>query len=56
MVMGRPHDRANGTLQFLEPGEKREYEIEIGVLAGHEEIAEQERACAVAVAAAKSEA
>ena len=50
MVMGRPHDRAEGTLQFLEPGERREYALEIGVLAGPEEIAEQERACRAAVA------
>ena len=49
MVMGRPHDRAEGTLQFLEPGERREYALEIGVLAGPEEIAEQERACRAAV-------
>jgi len=51
MVMGRPHDRAEGTLQFLEPGEKREYRLEIGVLAGPEEIAAQDRACQAAVAA-----
>ncbi len=51
MVMGRPHDRAEGTLQFLAPGEKREYHLEIGVLAGPDEIAAQERACRTAVAA-----
>jgi len=51
MVMGRPHDRSDGTLQFLEPGEKREYHVEIGVLAGPDEIAAQERACKAAIAA-----
>jgi hypothetical protein len=49
MVMGRPHDRAEGTLQFLEPSETREYHVEIGVLAGPEEIAAQERSCRSAV-------
>jgi hypothetical protein len=49
MVMGRPHDRAEGTLQFLEPGEVREYHMEIGVLAGPDEIAAQERACRAAI-------
>ena len=49
MVMGRPHDRAEGALQFLEPGEKREYQLEIGVLSGPEEIAQQERLCRAAV-------
>lgn len=51
MVMGRPHDRADGTLQFLEPGEIREYHVEIGVLAGPEEIAALESRCQAAVAA-----
>ncbi len=29
---GRAEERSRGTLQFLEPGETREYELEIGVL------------------------
>jgi hypothetical protein len=32
-VEGRDKDRERGILQFLEPGEKREYTLEIGVLA-----------------------
>lgn len=32
MGRGRSDDRAHGTLQFLEPGERRTYNIEIGVL------------------------
>jgi len=31
-VEGRDKDRANGILQFLEPGETRKYELEIGAL------------------------
>jgi len=31
-VDGRDKEREKGTLQFLKPGEKREYELEIGVL------------------------
>ncbi len=37
-VEGRDRDRAAGTLQFLEPGEQREYLLEIGVLASNQEI------------------
>jgi len=37
-VEGRDKDRERGILQFLEPGEKREYLLEIGVLASNEEI------------------
>ncbi len=33
-VEGRDKDRANGVLQFLEPGETREYSLEISVLDG----------------------
>ena len=36
-VEGRNVDRANGTLQFLEPGEEREYRLELGLLVGQEE-------------------
>ena len=32
LVEGRAKERERGTLQFLEPGERREYELEIGVL------------------------
>ncbi|HZT44038.1 MAG TPA: aldose 1-epimerase family protein [Chthonomonadaceae bacterium] len=45
LVMGRAHERAAGTLQLLEPGERREYALEIGVLAGPDEIARLETAC-----------
>jgi len=37
-VEGRDKDRADGTLQFLEPGERREYLLEIGVLEGNRAI------------------
>ncbi len=37
-VEGRDVERARGTLQFLEPGEQREYLLEIGVLANNAEI------------------
>jgi len=37
-VEGRDKDRERGILQFLEPGERREYRIEIGVLDGHDAI------------------
>jgi hypothetical protein len=38
LVEGRDKERANGTLQFLQPGEKREYKLEIGVLPSIKEI------------------
>jgi hypothetical protein len=38
LVEGRDKDRERGILQFLEPGEEREYRLEIGVLAGNAEI------------------
>ena len=38
LVDGRDKERENGTLQFLQPGEKREYNLEIGVLTCIEEI------------------
>ncbi len=37
-VEGRAKDRAEGLLQFLEPGEERSYHVEVGVLDGAEEI------------------
>lgn len=51
LVMGRPQERAAGTLQFLEPGEIREYALEIGVLAGKTDIARLDAACREAIAA-----
>jgi len=39
-VEGRAKERSRGTLEFLKPGEKRRYEVEIGVLSGRKEIAE----------------
>jgi hypothetical protein len=39
-VEGRDKDRERGILQFLDPGEEREYELEIGVLANNAEIDE----------------
>jgi len=53
LVMGRPHDREKGILQFLEPGERREYTVELGVLVGPEEIARLEAACQNAINARK---
>lgn len=38
-VGGRAAERAAGTLQFLEPGEEREFVVEIGILEGEEPIA-----------------
>lgn len=35
LVEGRDKDRERGILQFLEPGESRSYELEIGVLDGN---------------------
>lgn len=35
-VLGRDQERAAGRLQFLEPGERREYHIEIAVLTGED--------------------
>lgn len=45
LVMGRAYERQAGTLQFLEPGEVRDYSLEIGVLSGSEEIASFENKC-----------
>jgi hypothetical protein len=49
LVLGRPAERAANTLQFLEPGETREYKLEIGVLVGQSEITELETCCRQAV-------
>jgi len=43
LVTGRAKARADGTLQLLKPGEKREYHLEIGVLSSKTEIAEFEK-------------
>ena len=53
LVMGRSHDRAAGTLLFLEPGERREYQVELGVLSGPDEIRALESACALAIERAR---
>jgi hypothetical protein len=42
-IEGRLKDREAGRLAFLDPGEKRLYELEIGVLSGKSEIEEFER-------------
>ena len=39
LVMGRAIERESGRLRFLEPGEKRTYELEIGVVEGADQIA-----------------
>ena len=38
LVEGRAKERERGTLQILQPGEKREYKLEIGVLKSNEDI------------------
>lgn len=40
LVEGRDKERERGALKFLEPGEKKEFDLEIGVLAGKESIEE----------------
>lgn len=49
-VMGRPEERNTGALQYIEPGEERHYDLEIGVLNGAEEIAAFEAQCSAALA------
>ena len=39
LVEGRDKERARGTLQFLQPGEKREYSLEIGALTSTADVA-----------------
>ena len=39
-VEGRAKERERGTLQYIEPGGRRHYEVEIGVLTSNEEIDE----------------
>ena len=43
LVHGRAKERERGTLQFINPGETREFHVEIGVLSGSEEIKEFEK-------------
>jgi hypothetical protein len=43
LVQGRAKERERGTLQFIEPGETREFHLEIGVLVGSEQIQGFER-------------
>lgn len=43
LPLGRVTERAEGRLQYLEPGEAREYELEIGALTSREEIEAFER-------------
>jgi len=45
---GRANERARGALRFLQPGERQEYHLEIGVLAGEDEIAAFERQASAA--------
>ena len=42
-VLGRAWNRKHGTLQYIEPGEVREFNMEIGVLDGVDEMREFER-------------
>ncbi|MCE5315617.1 MAG: aldose 1-epimerase family protein [Armatimonadota bacterium] len=42
LVEGRDKDRQRGILQFLKPGETREYHLEIGVLANADDVAQFE--------------
>lgn len=39
-VLGRDVDRAQGTLVFLEPGEEKHYQLEIGLIRGEDEYQE----------------
>jgi len=42
LVLGRSKEREAGRLQYLEPGERREYHLEIGAVMGKSQIAELE--------------
>ena len=48
-VLGRPQERRDGTLAVLQPGQTVQYEVEIGVLDGADEIAALEAECREAV-------
>ncbi len=43
LVLGRAAERESGRLQFIEPGEKRKYSLEIGAVTGQDEIAALQR-------------
>src|SRR5262249_46543505 len=45
LVLGRDKERELGRLQHLEPGEVREYHLEIGVVDGAEAVKEIEGRC-----------
>lgn len=45
LVLGRAYERKAGTLQFLEPGEVRSYDIRLEVVWGEDEIAQIEETC-----------
>jgi hypothetical protein len=47
LVLGRAAEREAGRLQYLEPGERRKYHLEIGAVSGPERIAEMEQRTAV---------
>jgi len=49
LVLGRDVERREGRLQFLEPGERREYRLEIGVVSGQDQIAALEKDARAAV-------
>jgi hypothetical protein len=53
LPMGRVKEREAGRLQSLAPGEAREYEVEIGVLAGAKEVSDFESLCQNLIAQAK---
>ena len=43
MVRGRAKEREANTLQFMKPGEKREYHLEIGIISGKESVKKLEK-------------
>ena len=47
LVLGRAAERVAGRLQYLQPGERREYLIEIGVVSGAEEVRKLEQAASI---------
>ncbi len=50
LVEGRDKDRARGILQFIEPGEKRRFDLEIGCLTSKSQIEALDRATAAVLA------
>jgi hypothetical protein len=45
LVLGRAYERKAGTLQFLEPGEVRQYDLVLDVLWGMDAIHDAEQEC-----------